>query len=1561
MSQRQREAPALGLFSTQQQQKQKQKQQQKKRQQEQQQQQQRRRRRQRKARVTTAAAASGERRKLSARKDAAAAAASAATATASPTKAVPPPLPLGSPGPINPHGSVPLRPDSVAYNTPAQGGRNIALGNARPQTNVGRRSLLLSAQDMTNPTIAPQRPNHGRRRRRGLDIVTNRIREYDNSGSSSSSQSMRAPVIKGNGRNGRQPTRPNQRRTDQQGLNRHENLIKHSKAVFLQHGVGVIGDSSSRQDYLQGTQGADDRNDGRDEGGSSQQECNNDSGAGKVMVARARSIAASVPDDALQTDEKSDAEKELQKAKRRARLEQERQAKAEKKERQEADRGIQKAKEAEALAKYTAGVAEMRAKEEAERVRLVTEEHLKMQKNYELLDSPLRPKSAAGKELLPRNALLPSEGPATAAAEEPPLSLVLQKIQKRPSTRQGHEGTPAEFDPATLDLTSVILPLRLDPLARAKVERKERVAKEAARKSEEAQSAAAALAAEIERELAVASAAASAHSGVARSRKEDRSTEGTQAKIHVTSKEEDDIHEDVGSPNKTIADGTKRKRRKAFKKIAQDSDDDDAPNATAFDSGKISSHETDAASANVFEQEQQATTPEEEEDEETKDTQPVLKVYRRARPSLAGIRQMVAPTDAAAALRFSSAMFHRSPHARRHKWDTSLPLPPDSETCCRRGLDLLGQNKVQDSIFWFAVGYGQEADTYADGTMGAGHRKTKKMSRYEQHKAKKRREEEEAAKQAAEARGEEWTVPQDPYFAREEVPKDVSVCAPQTSFDYGLLCILSRGIAYSRLGGWSQALWDFEEARSMADEKCREATLLCAKAREARGETRKALRRVKEVLDTDEFAKNKSDGLENAHGEALDPMTMDLTTEQELTLLSVAEGGSGAWNQKIRDKNKSKKQKSAAQHKSPLNRTPPMTRYDDVLYSQALSLQAKCLSGLKEHLKALRCYDEAVERDAANTEALWSRTRLFLDPMVSVGEDEKSRKRAALADLTNLVALDPGCPDYLEDAIDMFVDLAEYEEGLAVVDVLIEVWMSGGVHRGANVQGSAPAVGSAAKHASEDGPLSSSSLSVMSMVTSSSASASMPIPTKTTTPFKYQIFLTIFPGRKPSPVNKRQLALAQCLRARLRALAGFDLRHAVLPELEIAIYLNPSLPHPYLYRAALRHPTSLVESAVANNAYSKQTKLLEKLILSRYCKPKSGRGRGREESGDIRDMSGYLVIQDLSAAIDMFPQCVDALVLRASMYVRVGMFTPALRDLRDAAYYRQDLPEVWMLIAKIYLQHFHDYDSAANAASYAIALDATKKGPVYIRAEAHMLGGETDLALHEYSKLIRLDPTDPWPWLFQGQIFAEKGRARLALYSSIAYLRLLNPVKHCENQGDEKIKGTAFAALLVKAKAQSSSAGSNSASGGSGSSSTGASSFLSIAYLEAQKAQLPNALASLKRLDQAADEYRRAAALNPSVENTCRLSDALVNLGDVSEALKTLLLAIEKYDEVAQVHAALGRVYLSMEDYDRAIDEFNTAIEIDPRDASLYNAIGVCKTMAEQTHLSHIRALELQR
>ena len=92
-------------------------------------------------------------------------------------------------------------------------------------------------------------------------------------------------------------------------------------------------------------------------------------------------------------------------------------------------------------------------------------------------------------------------------------------------------------------------------------------------------------------------------------------------------------------------------------------------------------------------------------------------------------------------------------------------------------------------------------------------------------------------------------------------------------------------------------------------------------------------------------------------------------------------------------------------------------------------MKATCLTDLGQYANALKAYDLAIERDGANTFALWSRTRLLLDPEVMLTDnalheaDELTRKRAALKDMTRLVSLDPGKVEYLEDAVDMFVDL----------------------------------------------------------------------------------------------------------------------------------------------------------------------------------------------------------------------------------------------------------------------------------------------------------------------------------------------------------------------------------------------------------------------------------------------------------------------------------------------------------------------------------------------------------
>ena len=862
------------------------------------------------------------------------------------------------------------------------------------------------------------------------------------------------------------------------------------------------------------------------------------------------------------------------------------------------------------------------------------------------------------------------------------------------------------------------------------------------------------------------------------------------------------------------------------------------------------------------------------EKEETGDV-PRLRVYRRSRPDLPGIRPMMSPHDAAGALSFSVAMFHRDPKIRRSRWDGSLPLPPDSETCCRRGFSLLGENNVQDAILWFSVGYGQEADTYADGTQ--------QRSNTDAHL--------------------------DSYFAEQDLPDTMSVCLPRTGFDHGIVSIIARGIAYSMLGAWSQALWDFKEAELMTRGKCKDALYFCAQAHEARHETKAALVLVGSILEQEPRGQTIMIHLDDGEFDSIG-------------------GGSGDDHG------------GAAGHSRSASRVnQSVTSYDDVFYSHVLTLKAGCLAEQGKYEEALSAYDMAIEKDFANTSALWSRTRLFLDPVVSWTEntqedDELARKRAALKDLTKLVSLDPGKVDYLEDAMDMFVDLAEYEEGKSVVQVLIEVWTAGGVSK------------------------TSGSIKVKDDAFSSSDLPS--------DGFEREIFLTYFPDRQSHPVGARQLAVAYCLRGRLQSFIGLATHTSVMSVMEdfkMAEELDPTLPHAYLYRGALRHPDNLLLCARINNPYDANMTADTADIEQKWRGASAAAGESKDDKETeatlqqqeideefFNDVGGSHVIQDLSMALDLLPSCTDAYILRASMYIRVAMFTPALHDLRAASLLDPDNIAVWLLVARIYLQHFHDYESAINATTFAIHLDPGQNAAYYIRAEAHLRGGEVDMALHDYTRILRNDPTEPWPWLFQGHILAARGRARLAMYSSIAFLRATGELTSKEIV----IKEEAKRAELVAEQHKKSSFRALWKNHDDEEKAT-------VNVVPEEQTSLDQANELLCDFNHAATQYRQAAMRHPTVHTYCRLADALVHLGDVTEALSVLHTALEMDDESPEVHATLGRLYLSVEDYDHALECFDTSIEFDPSDPLLFNARGVCKTLQEQTYLVHIRDLQLQQ
>jgi tetratricopeptide (TPR) repeat protein len=1338
-----------------------------------------------------------------------------------------------------------------------------------------------------------------KQRRRGLDAVISATREYSKrdrstydaaaiatipgmslqeaarrSANEAASRAMRAaqtrapqrPVGQGNGSGGGGGVRVNR------------NLIQHSNAVFMGHGLSAVA---------------------KDKVGEATQS----SITGTVLHARARSIRQETPEidaeEATRREEEEERERlKFEEQKRKdAELEAEQFLAAiasEEEERRlyvvaqeiervrlEEEARQEKLAEEEAAANYAAAVAAAIAAEEAA-AETLREEHRAIQRRYLLLNNAERPKTSPGR--------VP---PVIHDSEEIEMGMRVNEGEiERLETRSRSRAEPGYVVQKTLNRTPITLPFHLDPVAKAvAAELKKREEEEAEMKLKMKEEAAARA-----KEAAAKRAAAGFFQGM-----NGGSSGGVETDSDSTGKKkkETDINKNSDDSSSELKASRRRRKRGGEN---EDSNNDDA--------GDVKKEIDDANDS------------------------PLLRVYRRARPRLPGIRPMVSPQDAANALTFSVAMFHRDPTTMRVRWDGSLPLPPDAETCCRRGMSLLSENEIQGSIFWFSVGYGQEADTYADGTQ--------QLPESDSDRA------------------------HDPYFCSQDIPETViQVNKPRSGFEHGVLSILSRGIAYSRMGCWSQALWDFKEADSMSQGKCREARYFCACAHEARQEIHKAIKIVQDILSTEPTdptlvifhrEDNDEDDFDDDDNEGDDDDDVDDDDDDD-DEDDPMKASSRKREQKKKRKRKRKRKKKAV-------------TYEDVFYSHVSTLKATCLADLGRYKFALTAYDDAVLRDPANTYALWSRTRLLLDPsiIVSSGSEqdhvddgingswnsaeqclarEIKRKRDALKDLTRLVSLDPGRVEYLEDAVDMFVDLAEYSEGLAVVQVLVEVWEKGGVGR------------SGVMHTEKNDAFGSDQLPSHG--------------------FEREIFLSLFPDRQSSDVGKRQLATAYCLRGRLRSFLLLEPKkarpnsrgssrsdettmQAVLDDLKRAEELDSTLPHIYLYRGALRHPARLLKSARLNNEHDERVKKKNEKEKKNSNIDNNDDDDDDDDDKDnddssyyppsfFDDVGGHHVIADLSTAVDLLPSSVDALILRASMYIRVGMFTPALHDLREAAQLQPNSMEIWLLIARIYLQHLHDYDSAICATTFAIRLDPRQNAPYYVRAEAHLRSGEVDIALQDYTKILRNDPSEPWPWLFQGHILAARGRARLAMYSSIAFLRATG------EKTSQEIAATAEAKKAEEINKRTKQ------------------SFRKL-WKEHDHSDDPSVRKKIKqakatRLDQANDlledfnraaiQYKSAAARNPTVHTFCRLADALVHLGDVTEALNVLHRALEMDEDSPEVHATLGRCYLSIEDYDRALESFDTSIYLNPADPALFNERGVCKTLQEQTHLIHIRDLMLQQ
>lgn len=104
-------------------------------------------------------------------------------------------------------------------------------------------------------------------------------------------------------------------------------------------------------------------------------------------------------------------------------------------------------------------------------------------------------------------------------------------------------------------------------------------------------------------------------------------------------------------------------------------------------------------------------------------------------------------------------------------------------------------------------------------------------------------------------------------------------------------------------------------------------------------------------------------------------------------------------------------------------------------------------------------------------------------------------------------------------------------------------------------------------------------------------------------------------------------------------------------------------------------------------------------------------------------------------------------------------------------------------------------------------------------------------------------------------------------------------------------------------------------------------------YADILAMQVVNDVGGLDTVDLAIEESKKALSLAPDLlEARWARGFVLEITGNYEEAIQELLIAVEINDKIADLHLALGRNYLALEEYDQAVFEFTKAYSLNPTD-----------------------------
>lgn len=260
----------------------------------------------------------------------------------------------------------------------------------------------------------------------------------------------------------------------------------------------------------------------------------------------------------------------------------------------------------------------------------------------------------------------------------------------------------------------------------------------------------------------------------------------------------------------------------------------------------------------------------------------------------------------------------------------------------------------------------------------------------------------------------------------------------------------------------------------------------------------------------------------------------------------------------------------------------------------------------------------------------------------------------------------------------------------------------------------------------------------------------------------------------------------------------------------------------------------------------------------------------------------------LTKCITLDPTIAGAYTVRGALYLRNLKFNNALQDFKAAVATDPTLYEIWLQIALIYLNHYHDCDECIKACTNALTNDSCLSRALYLRGEAFTRQGNILAALRDYGRLTMAQPDDRWAQLMRGRLLLQLKLSRPALYSFIQFME------------QESANGDKRAHVLCG-----------------------------------------RAFKILRRFKHAVDEFQRAVTLNPTSENLVLLSESLHSMGDTENSLRVSEQVISADPGGFKGYVRRAQLLVSCCQFQLALVEYDKAVALAPKEGRVYYERGI--------------------